>query len=248
MKLIEAEDGEDLARKAMDLVVRQIKTKPNSLIALPTGNTPVPMFRKLVSRGDMNLLRNVRFVTLDEYADIGHDDRRRLLSWLHRELLGPAGIGPHQLIAFDPTADHQAECARIEDAIASSGGLDLAVLGLGPNGHLGFNEPGSSFESRTRRVALARESIESNAPYWGSAADVPRYGLTLGLGTLRGARSILLLASGGRKAEIVARLMHEPVNEALPATLLRLCPQSILLADRAALSLGDCDDFAGKPD
>lgn len=239
MKLAEAEDSEDIGRKAKDLVVRQLKTKPASVIALPTGNTPRPMFRELVSAGNCepSLFHNARFVTLDEYADIGHDDRRRLLSWLNREFLGPAGIRPHQVIAFDPTGDHQAECARIENAITSSGGLDLAVLGLGPNGHLGFNEPGSSFESRTRKTALATESIESNASYWGSQADVPRYGLTLGLGTLREARSMLLLASGVGKASIVARLMHEPVGAALPATLLRICPQSILLADRAALSL-----------
>jgi glucosamine-6-phosphate deaminase len=238
MKLIEAEDSNDFARKATELVVGQLKSKPNSLIALPTGNTPVPMFRKLVSRGDASLFRNARFVTLDEYSGIDVDDRRRLLSWLHRELLGPAGIGSHQLIAFDPTADHEVECARIEDAITSWGGLDLAVLGLGPNGHLGFNEPGSSFESRTRKVALTQGSIESNAPYWGSQADVPRYGLTLGLATLREARCILLLASGAGKAEIVARLMNEPIGAALPATILRLCPHSIFLADRAALSAG----------
>jgi glucosamine-6-phosphate deaminase len=98
------------------------------------------------------------------------------------------------------------------------------------------SKPGSSFESRTRKVALTQGSIESNAPYWGSQADVPPYGLTLGLATLREARCILLLASGAGKAEIVARLMHEPIGAVLPDTILRLCPHSIFLADRAALS------------
>jgi glucosamine-6-phosphate deaminase len=207
-------------------------------MALATGNTPVPMFRELaaVARTDPLLFQQARFVTLDEYADIGSEDRRRLLSWLNREFTSPAGIDQQRIIAFEPRADHLIECARIENAIAEHGGLDLAVLGLGPNGHIGFNEPGSAFASRTRKVALAAESIRSNASYWGSEADVPRNGLTLGIGTLREARSILLLASGASKAAIVARLMRGPVGEALPASVLRLCTNAILLADHAALS------------
>jgi glucosamine-6-phosphate deaminase len=238
VKVIEAEDGEDLARKAKHIVIGQLRTKTQSVIVFPTGNTPVPMFKELASevQRDPNLFRHAHLVTLDEYADIPQADRRRLLSWLDRELLEPAGLRAEQVLAFNPAENHASECARMEEFIASLGGLDLAVLGLGPNGHLGFNEPGSPFDSRARKVALAPESIASNAPYWGNEADVPLYGLTLGLGTLREARTILLLASGAAKSDIVARLMHEPISEALPATLLRLCPQSILLADRAALS------------
>jgi glucosamine-6-phosphate deaminase len=238
VKLIEAEDPEDLGRKARNIVIGVLRTKPASLITLATGNTPVPMFRELaaIARSDPLLFQQARFVTLDEYADIGSNDRRKLLSWLNREFTGPAGIDLQRITAFDPTADHLIECARIEDAIAEHGGLDLAVLGLGPNGHIGFNEPGSSFASRTRKVALAAESIRSNASYWGNEADVPRSGLTLGIRTLRESRSILLLASGARKAEIVARLIQEPVNEALPASVLRLCASAFLLADRAALA------------
>jgi glucosamine-6-phosphate deaminase len=241
VKLIEAENHEDLSRKARDVVVRLLRTKPASLITLATGNTPVPMFRKLaaVARTNPQLFRQARFVTLDEYADIRSSDRRRLLSWLNREFTSRAGIDPQRIIAFNPAADHLIECARIEDAIAQYGGLDLAVLGLGPNGHIGFNEPGSSFAGRTRKVTLAGESIRSNAAYWGSEADVPPSGLTLGIGTLCEARSILLLASGDSKAEIVARLIHDPVGEALPASVLRLCANAFLLADRAALSKVD---------
>jgi glucosamine-6-phosphate deaminase len=140
------------------------------------------------------------------------------------------------VIAFDPLADHKSECQRIEETVTALGGLDMAVLGLGPNGHLGFNEPGSSFDSRTRKVALAPESIVSNSSYWGSMADVPAHGLTLGLGTLREARTILVLVSGRAKADIIARLLREPISESLPASILRLCPHSTLIADRAALS------------
>ena len=125
-----------------------------------------------------------RFVTLDEYRGIAAKDRRRLLLWLRRELLDPIGVGEDRVVAFDPEADPDAEPARVEAEIARLGGIDLAIVGLGPNGHVGFNEPGSGFDSRSRRVALAPESIRSNAAYWGSEDDVPREGFTLGLGTL----------------------------------------------------------------
>ena len=120
--------------------------------------------------------------------------------------------------------------------IAAWGGIDLAVVGLGPNGHLAFNEPGSAFDSRARRITLTPESIRSNAAYWGSEADVPRAGFTLGLGTLRDARQLVLIASGARKRDILARTLHGPIGEDVPATLLRVHPHATVIADRAALS------------
>jgi glucosamine-6-phosphate deaminase len=238
VRIFEVLDAAGLAQRAADLVLKQVAAKPESLITLATGNTPLPLFRELVAASKMNrrLFARACFVTLDEYADIAHADRRRLLHWLRREFLEPAGIHDRQVVAFDPLADHRIECQRIEDAIRARGGLDMAVLGLGPNGHLGFNEPGSSFDSRTRKVTLAPESIVSNAAYWGSRAEVPVHGLTLGLGTLRESRSILVLVSGRAKADIVGRLMREPVSETIPATMLRLCSQSVVIADRASLA------------
>ena len=238
MKIVEVEDRDELGRQAAELVTRQMSEKPNSVVTLPAGNTPLPLFRELVAAARLNpkLFQYANFVTLDEYADIAPDDRRRLLSWLSREFFQPAGIRQQQVIAFDPSADDEVECRRIEERLEALGGLDLAVLGLGPNGHLGFNEPGSSFDSRARKVALAPESIVSNSTYWGSAADVPAHGLTLGLGTLREARRILILVSGLGKTGIVSRLLKEPISESLPASVLRLCPHGILMADRVSLS------------
>ncbi|MBN9023376.1 MAG: 6-phosphogluconolactonase, partial [Rhizobiales bacterium] len=128
-----------------------------------------------------------------------------------------------------------AEAARMEDAIARLGGIDLAMVGLGPNGHLGFNEPGSAFDSRSRQVVLTPESIRSNAAYWGSEADVPREGLTLGLGTLQAARCLAMVVAGAGKRDILARSLEGPVGEAVPATLLRQHRNAIVFADRAAL-------------
>jgi glucosamine-6-phosphate deaminase len=235
--IVEARDYADMSRRAADIVVGQVKDKPNSLLVLPTGNSPVGLFRELVERqnkGEVDF-RDARFVTLDEYAGIGRDDPRRLFSWLMRELFDALSIAADRIDVFDPNAEPEAEAGRIERAIADSGGIDLAVLGLGPNGHLGFNEPGSAIDSRTRLVALAPESIVSNAAYWGSEAAVPRQAFTLGLGTLHEARQCLLIVSGTAKAQILARALEGPIGPAVPASLLRYHADAAVIADRAAL-------------
>jgi glucosamine-6-phosphate deaminase len=235
-----AADYDDLSRRAAALVAAQLQAKPDSLLVLPTGATPLGMFRALVAAaeaGDVDVSR-VRFATLDDYCDIAADDRRRLLLWLRRELLEPLGVGDDRIVAFDPAGDPEAEPARVEAEIARLGGIALAIVGLGPNGHLGFNEPGSRFDSRARRITLAPESIRSNAAYWGSEDVVPREGFTLGLGTLSAARRLVLVASGAGKRAILAATLEGPVSEAVPATLLRQHPAATVIADRAALGTG----------
>ncbi|MEO8668528.1 MAG: glucosamine-6-phosphate deaminase [Bauldia sp.] len=239
-RLIEAADYADLSRKACDFVVTALRKNPASVCIFPTGETPLGLFRELVAaRKDGAFDASaMRAVTLDEYAAIARDDRRRLFLWLRRELLDPLGIPDRRIDAFEPSAsDPQAEAARMERRVAELGGIDLAVLGLGANGHLGFNEPGSAFDSRTRPVTLAADSIRSNAAYWGSEADVPRQALTLGIGNLLEAREILVLASGAHKSAILTQALGGPVTTDLPATALRSHPAATFIADRAALSL-----------
>ena len=239
MRLVATADYDDLSRTAAELVIAQIRAKPSSLLVLPTGETPLGLFKGLVAahRAGAVDFGAARFVTLDEYASIGASDRRRLSSWLRRALLEPLGIAEDQVCAFDPAAgDPATEAGRVEAAIAERGGIDLAVLGIGPNGHLGFNEPGSAFDSRSRLVALTQESIRSNAAYWGTEADVPRSAFTLGMGTLLAARALVLLASGTRKAAILVRATEGPIGPEVPASLLRLHPAATVIADAAALS------------
>jgi len=238
MELIAVENEGAFAAAAASLVRTQLEAKPDSLLVVPTGSTPLGMFRVLVAEARSGTLDfgRCRFATLDEYRGIVPGDRRSLQGWLRRELLGPLGIGEERFIAFDALADATMEAERVERAIAAAGGIDLAVLGLGPNGHLGFNEPGSLFDSRTRGIRLTPESIRSNAAYWGSEEAVPRDGLTLGLGTLHAARRLVLLVSGERKREILARTLDGSVGPELPATLLRRHPCATVIADRAALA------------
>jgi glucosamine-6-phosphate deaminase len=228
-----------MSRLAAGEVIATVRAKPDAVLVLPTGNTPVGMCRCLVEAakaGEVDF-GTVRFVTLDEYAGIPADDRRRLYAWLERGLLEPLAIPADRIVAFDTQADAAAECRRIEDAIIALGGVDLAVLGIGPNGHIGFNEPGSDFASRAREIALAPDSIASNAAYWGSEQDVPRTALTLGIGTLCESRAVVVIASGQSKADIVARMLAGPVGPEVPATAVRAHPNAKLIADAEALAV-----------
>lgn len=248
MKVVAVKDYEEMSRLAAGEVMATIRARPDAVLVLPTGRTPVGMFGRLVeaSRARHVDFRAARFVTLDEYAGIAGDDRRRLLAWLQRELLEPLGIPPAHLVAFEPRAEPLDECKRIEDTITALGGIDLAVLGLGPNGHVGFNEPGSDLASRAREITLAPESVISNAAYWGSEEDVPRTALTLGLGTLSGSRTVVVIASGASKSAIVSRMLLDPVAPEVPATALRLHPNATLIADQAALASVDRADGADE--
>lgn len=239
MKIEAVEDYEGLSRNAAALFMTQAKAEPESVCVLPTGRTPEGLFRVLIAahrKGDADFSR-LRFVVLDEYTGIAPDDRRSLHQWLRRALLDELGITPSGIAAFDPLSpDLDAECRRIEAIVAEWGGIDLAIVGLGPNGHVGFNEPGSAPDSRTRRISLTGESVISNAGYWGSAADVPLHALTLGIGTLREARKIVLMVSGRAKAGILAKALKGSVSPDIPASLFRDHPDFTVIADRAALS------------
>lgn len=234
MQLEIADDKDDLAARAFRLVEARLGGIATPHVVLPTGNTPLGLYAEAVRQRSASRLARASFIQLDEYLGIGANDRRSLAGWCDKVLLGPLGIPRDRLLAFDPaTADPDAEAARIERAVARIG-IDLAILGLGPNGHLGFNEPESAFDSPTRAVDLTPESIASNAVYWGSEADVPRRAFTLGLGTLARARSTILLVSGAHKAAILARTLLDPPSPSVPATALRLLGNVTVIADRAA--------------
>lgn len=235
MQVIVTPDYDALSRRAAALFLERVATGTRPLVVLPTGNTPQGMYRVLrESRTDLS---RVRVALLDEYAGIGADDWRSFHQWLRRVVLDPTGVPDSEVIHFDPQAtDPPAEAARVDQAVADAGGIDVLVLGLGVNGHLGFNEPGSAFDSPSRLVELTPESVEANAEYWGDASLVPGRAFTLGLGTLARARHTLLLVSGAAKADVLAATLDGPVTPQIPATLLQGMPDVIVVADRAALA------------
>ena len=236
MKLTVHDNAEHLAASAADVILSTITRRPDAILILPTGNTPLPTYDRVLhlsSKQGTDWSR-VRVVSLDEYAGIGRDDPRVLGAWLERQFVGPLGIDAARFIRFDPSGEPAHECARVETWLADNGPADLAILGIGLNGHLGFNEPNTLFTSRAHNVILSPESITSNAIYWGGEAQVPRSAFTLGLATLTESRRIMLLVSGAPKAGILAKAFEGPVDPAVPATALRGHPDTIVLVDRAA--------------
>jgi len=237
MNLCEVQDYDDMSRQAAALLSAWATETERPGIVLPTGNTPLGLYRELAAKRFAKVLSRARPIQLDEYHGIARDDWRSLGGWLHRDLLAPLGISPEAMLRFDPSAeDGDREAARVESAVASMG-IDIAILGLGPNGHIGMNEPGSDFASTTRLVTLTPETIHSNAVYWGGEDKVPHHGLTLGLGTLARARHTMLLVSGAQKAKILAAVLDGPISPRMPATYLRTIPGAMLIADRAALAV-----------
>lgn len=200
------------------------------------GATALPIYAALADgrrAGAVDTSR-LRLVQLDEYAGIAADDPRTLAGWLRRDVAGPLGIPDRRIIRLDG-ADRDAASAarRYDDAVAAAGGVDAAVLGLGPNGHLGFNEPPSGPDAPTRWVALSAASLESNARYWPGLGSPPA-ALTAGMGTILAARRVLLVVTGVRKRDILRATVNGPITPDVPASLLRRHGALTLLADTDA--------------
>jgi glucosamine-6-phosphate deaminase len=239
MEVIATSDYDELSRRAAELVRDRLAGQTAPLVALATGNTPLGLYRELVAsrQADDIDYDGLRVAQLDEYAGITKGDPRSLLAWLDRVFLGPAGVAMGRVTSFDPEApDTAAEAARVDGIIAAIGPISLQVLGLGPNGHIGFNEPGSGADTPTRAVTLTEASLASNAAYWDGAAVPPR-AYTIGMTRLLAAENTLLLASGEEKAAILARVLEGPATPEVPASLLAGQPGVTVIADEAALSL-----------
>lgn len=241
---------------AAESIVDLISGKPDAVLGLATGSTPLPVYRALASliseRGvDVS---HVRGYALDEYVGLpaGHPESYR--SVIHREVVEPLGLTPsliHVPNGARETIEHAG--ADYEKAIAQSGGVDVQLLGIGTDGHIGFNEPGSSLASRTRIKTLTRQTREDNARFFGGDLEaVPHHCLTQGLGTIMSARHLVLLATGRHKAEAVHQLVEGPVSAMWPATIMQHHPHATVLVDDAAagrLQLADYfrQTYADKP-
>jgi glucosamine-6-phosphate deaminase len=209
---------------------------PEGATILATGSTPIPVFRELVARHACGELGSPEcpIVQLDEYVGVEDSDKRSLFAWLDREFLTPLEIDASSVIRFRGTSDDSVQdCLRYEAEVSAAGGLHLAVLGLGPNGHIGFNEPPSGPDARTRVVPLTPESIVSNARYW-DGAEVPLEGITAGVDVLLRAEVVVLLVVGAHKREILRLAVAGPESPEVPASYLRRVPRLVIVADDGA--------------
>ncbi len=231
---------EDMDERAAEIVAGAVSGGNAGTMALPTGGTPVGLYRLLSERirsGSLDL-EGVLVFQLDEFRNLPSDHPQSFAAWLRGQLLDTAGIGDDRFHRVPAIAgDPDAAGAEFETLIDRAGGLDLAVLGLGDNGHVAFNEPGSAVDSRTRLLALSEATIEQTARTWPVGQDVPREAVTIGVGTLLEARAILLLVKGVAKAGIVRKvLIDEPTPDAPGSFMRRAGGRLTVVLDEAAAS------------
>ncbi|MFZ5815147.1 MAG: glucosamine-6-phosphate deaminase [Bacillota bacterium] len=225
-----------LSRRAAELVAELVRAKPGAVLGLPTGATPKGFYRALAASGLS--LAGVTTFNLDEYVGLPREHPESYYTYMKQHLFDHVDLRPENCHLPDGmAADAAAECRRYEEAIRAAGGIDLLLLGLGLNGHIGFNEPGTPWDSRTRKVALAEETRQANARFFDNPDEVPTHALTMGIGTILEARRILLLASGAAKAAIVREMLEGVPRVEVPATALQTHPAVTVLLDKEAARL-----------
>jgi len=235
VRIIVVEDYGRLCRAAARHVCRVMLCRPGVVIALPTGRTPVGVYRELVTahRDGRADFHDVVVFNLDEYYGIPPDHAQSFARFTEAHLLQHVAVREHN-IPNSLATDHEAECDRYEGRIAERGGIDLAVLGMGQNGHIGFNEPDTPFGSATHLARLSLETRQREAELFGSLESVPQYAITMGIRTIMNARGILLLVNGVEKAEIVRKSLFGAVSRSVPASILQLHPDVTVLAEQHA--------------
>ena len=239
MKIYKAKDYKDMSRKAANIISAQVIMKPNCVLGLATGSTPIGTYDQLVewyNKGDLDF-SEVTTVNLDEYKGLPRTNDQSYYYFMHQHLFDRVNIDPERTnVPNGMEPDAEKECGRYEELIRSLGGVDLQLLGLGHNGHIGFNEPGEAFEKETHCVDLTESTIEANKRFFASADDVPKQAYTMGIKTIMQAKKILIVVNGENKADIVERAFFGPVTPEVPAPILQLHNDVTLVGDEAALA------------
>lgn len=239
MKIIKTADYNEMSRKAANLIGAQVIMKPNCILGLATGSSPIGTYKELIKRceeGDLDFSQ-VKSVNLDEYKGLPRDNDQSYYYFMNHNLFDHINIdkaNTHVPNGMEPDATK--ECANYEELIKSLGGVDLQLLGLGHNGHIGFNEPAEEFDKVTHCVDLQESTIEANKRFFESADDVPRQAYTMGIGTIMSAKKIVVVVSGEDKADIVKRAFSGPVTPSVPASILQMHPDVTVICDAAAYS------------
>ena len=240
IKIVRTNNYEEMSRKAAAVIAAQIIDKENSVLGLATGSTPEGLYACLVKgyqAGDLDFSQ-VRTVNLDEYQGLPREHDQSYYYFMNHHLFQHVNIDKAQTyLPNGMNEDIEGECARYHAVVESMGGVDLQLLGIGPNGHIGFNEPGDHFESSTHCVTLTETTIQANSRFFASEADVPRRAFSMGIGEIMAAKKILVVANGKGKAWAVKEMLTGPVTPQVPATILRFHPNVVLVADEDALSL-----------
>ena len=240
MRIYVTEDYNAMSRRVANILSAQVILKPDCVLGLATGSTPVGAYKQLVERykqGDLDFSQ-VRSINLDEYVGLAptHDQSYRY--FMQSNLFDHVNIVPANTNVPNGLAENaDEECRRYNEVIHTLGPIDLQLLGMGHNGHIGFNEPADAFELETHVVNLTETTIQANSRFFASADEVPRQAMTMGIQTIMQAKKVLVAVSGKDKAEIVKKAFTGPVTPHVPASILQMHPDVILVGDKAALSL-----------
>lgn len=239
MRIYRGKDYKEMSRKAANIISAQIILKPDSIIGLATGSTPIGIYEQLIewcNKGDLDFSQ-VTTINLDEYKGLSGDNDQSYRYFMNTHLFDKINIDKAK--TFVPNgleADSEKACNEYNDIINGSGGIDLQLLGLGHNGHIGFNEPGGAFEKETHCVDLTKSTIDANKRFFEKEEDVPRQAYTMGIRSIMQAKKILVVVSGADKADIVAKAFTGPVTPEVPASVLQLHNDVTLVGDEASLS------------
>ena len=240
MRVYCGKDYEEASKIAANLIAAQVIMKPDCVFCLATGSTPIGTYKCLVEKyekGELDFSK-VKSVNLDEYRGLSPENDQSYRYFMNNNLFNYVNINPER--TFVPNgleADSEKACEEYNEIIRKSGGIDLQLLGLGHNGHIGFNEPADVFEKDTHCVDLTQSTIDANARFFASMDDVPKQAYTMGIRTIMQAKKIVVVVSGQDKAKIVKEAFFGPVTPQVPASILQLHPDVVLVADEAALSL-----------
>ncbi|WP_100010403.1 glucosamine-6-phosphate deaminase [Lentibacillus sediminis] len=238
MDIIKVKDYQEMSEKACSHVINNIHRQDAPVLGLATGSTPEGLYKQLIEKYRQKKVSFEQTTTfnLDEYVGLENDDRNSYHYYMQEKLFNHIDISAEKAnLPNGSAADLEQECRNYEAQIQQANGIDLQILGIGLNGHIGFNEPGVSFASRTHVVDLAASTREANARFFPSLEDVPTQAITMGIETIMESKAILLLVSGKQKTEAVARFVNGEISEGFPASVLQQHPQVTLIADEAAL-------------
>ncbi len=246
MRIIVCENYQEVSKKAAQMILSQVTLKPESVLGLATGSTPVGMYENLVElnkKGDIDF-SEVKSFNLDEYYNLPRTNDQSYYYFMHQHLFNHINISPKNIhIPNGMTKNVEEECAKYDEAIEEAGGIDIQVLGIGNNAHIGFNEPTMNFEKGTHLVELEQSTIEANARFFDNIDDVPKKAVTMGVGAIFKSRKIMLLACGEGKAEAIYNTVHGKVVPEVPASILQFHSDIVLILDKEAAKLLDKKDY-----
>ncbi|MBS4190323.1 glucosamine-6-phosphate deaminase [Bacillus sp. FJAT-49705] len=240
MKIIRTANYEEMSTKAAQFMLDRIQTNPELKLGLATGGTPKGVYKKLIEDHNQNntTYKNILTFNLDEYIGIDSSNPNSYHFFMKEQLFDHIDIPSSQTyLPNGTTKDLLEECSRYEDLLNKVGGIDLQLLGIGENGHIGFNEPGTPFDSTTHLIELEENTRQANARFFDSIDEVPTHAITMGIASIMASKEILLLASGEAKAEAISKLINGEIDESFPASALKRHENVTIIADEEALKL-----------